>query len=105
MGGIGRRQKRALVVIQTPRDIRRTGIFEVDDRILVAVKIFLVEERTRPVQQAGIDEFAIAADAFAVEARKQRSRTRAVETLVVIEDPNSQVCSFLTRARAQGENQ
>ena len=96
VGSIGRRKKSAFVVIEPPGDFRRTGILEIDDGILVAVKLLLVEKSARAMQQAGVDEVHIAADSFPVETGEQGRRGSPVKTLVVIKDPHSQIGS-LTR--------
>src|SRR5208337_39539 len=97
VGGIVGRQKRAFVVIEPPGNFGRTGIFEIDDGILVAIELIFVEERAGAVQQAGVDEVDIAADAFAVETGEQRGRGSAVKTFVVIKDPHSQIWLPLLR--------
>src|SRR5258708_9230920 len=94
MGGVGLRKKSALVVIEPPGDLRRAGILEIDDGILVAVKLLLVKESARAMQQAGIDEVHIAADSFPVETGEQGRRASPVKTLVVIKDPHSQIGSL-----------
>ena len=96
VGGIGGRKKRAFVVIEPPGDFGRTGILEIDDGILVAVELLLVEKSARAMQQAGVDEVHIAADSFPVEAGEQGGRGRPVKTFVVIKHPHSQISS-LTR--------
>jgi len=78
------------VVIKPPGDLRRTGIFEVDDGVLVAVKLLFVEQRASAMDQSGEFKLDIAANAFAVEAGKQGGGRGSVETLIVVEDPNSQ---------------
>ena len=105
VGGIGRRKKSAFVVIEPPGDFGRTGILEIDDGILVAVKLLLVEKRTRTMQQAGVDEVHIAADSFPVEAGEQGCRGSPVKTLVVIKDPYSQIWLPYPFLRACGEKQ
>jgi hypothetical protein len=52
------------VVIEPPGDFGRTGILEIDDGILVAVELLLVEKSARAMQQAGVDEVDIAADSL-----------------------------------------
>ena len=71
VGGVGWRQKGALMVIEPPGNFRRTGILEIDDGILVAIEFVLVEKGTGAVQQAGVDKFHVVADAFLVEAGKK----------------------------------
>ena len=56
MGGVGRREKGAFVVIEPPGNVGRTGVFEIDNRVLIAVKLLLVEKSAGSMQQAGIDE-------------------------------------------------
>ena len=91
MGGVGGRKESALVVIEPPGDVGRTGVLEIDDGVLVAVKLLLVEKRAGAMQQAAEDEFHIAADSLPIEAGKQGGRGCAVKTFVVIKDPDSQV--------------
>jgi hypothetical protein len=43
VSGVGRGKERALMVIEPPRDSWRTGVLEVDNGILVAIEIGLVE--------------------------------------------------------------
>ena len=67
MGGVGRRQKSAFVVIEPPGDFGRTGIFKIDDGVFVAIKLLLVKQRTSPVQQAGIYKVCIVAARFVLD--------------------------------------
>src|SRR5579862_331954 len=90
VSGIGGREKCALVVIEPPRNLRRTRVFEVDDGVFVAVKMRFVEKRPGAVQQPGINELHIFTDALPIETRKQSRRGSSVETLVMIEDSNFQ---------------
>ena len=71
VGGVGRGKKGAFVVIEPPGDFGRTGVLEIDDGILVAVELRLVEKSARTMQQAGVNEIHIAADAFPVETGEQ----------------------------------
>ncbi len=91
VGGIGGRKKSAFVVIEPPGDFGRTGILEIDDGILVAVKLLLVEKSAGTMQQAGVDEVHIAANSFPVESGEQGGRACPVKTLVVIKDAHSQI--------------
>src|SRR5579863_7867508 len=90
MLGIGRRQKSALMVVEPPGNLRRTGILKVDDRVLVTVELVLVEQSAGAVNEAGELDFGIVADALQVEARKQGGRRGTVKAFVVIEHPHSQ---------------
>src|SRR3954453_3674126 len=88
--GIRWRKKCALVVIEPPCDLGRTGVFEVDDGVLVAVELLLVEQRAGSMNQSGEFEFDVAANALAIKAGKQRGRRGSVETLIMVKDANSQ---------------
>ena len=99
---IGWSKKCALVMIEPPCDIRGTGILKIDDGVLLAIKLILVKERARPVYQAGKDEFCVTANALAVKTGKQRRRRSSVETLVVIENTDSQCIPQSCRIPAPG---
>ena len=73
------------MMVEPPGDARRGRVFEIDDGVFVAGEIVFVEQRAGAMDQPYIFEFGVA-DALPVETRKQRRRTRAVETLIVIED-------------------
>jgi hypothetical protein len=77
-------------VIEPPGDVGRTGVLEIDDGILVAVKLFLIEKSARTMQEAGVHEVDIAADSFPVETCEQGCRASPIKTLVVIKNPHSQ---------------
>jgi len=90
VGGIGRREKRAFVMIEPPGKLRRTGILEIDDGVFVAIELDVLEQRPGAMQQPGEGEFGVGANALAVKAGKQCGRGCAVETFVVIKNLNSQ---------------
>jgi hypothetical protein len=77
-------------MVKPPCNLGRSGILEVDDGVLVSIKIGFIEERARAMHQSGELEVHIRPDAFAVEARKQRSRGRPVKTFAVKKDPGFQ---------------
>src|SRR5579872_2198395 len=87
---VGGREEGALVMIEPPRDFRRTGVLEVDDGVLVAIELLIIKQRTRAVDETGENEVGVLADTLAVEARKQRGGGSPVKALVVIENPDSQ---------------
>jgi hypothetical protein len=89
--GVGSRQKRALVMIEPPSNFGRTGILEINNGILVAIELSLVEQCARAVQQSGEDEVGIASNAFPVKTGKQRRGRGSIEAFVVVEnlDPQS----------------
>ena len=78
------------MMIEPPGDFRRTGILEIDDRILIAVEVLFVKERARTMQKPGKSEIHITAYALAVEAGKKCGRRSSVETFVVIKNSDSQ---------------
>jgi hypothetical protein len=57
-------------MIEPPGDLGRTGILEIDNRVLIAIELALVEQCTSAVHESGELELGIAADAFGVEARE-----------------------------------
>jgi hypothetical protein len=77
-------------MIEPPRDIRRTGILEVDDGVLVAIELLFIEQGSRTMDEASEFEVDVAADALAIEAREKRRRGSPIKAFVVIKDPNSQ---------------
>ncbi len=95
--GVGGREKRAFMMVEPPRNLRRTGVFEVDDGVLVAVEVGLIKERPRAMQQAGEDKLSVFADALAIKAGEQRGGGSSVETLVVVEDSELSINSPFTQ--------
>src|SRR6476646_8110263 len=89
MLGVGRREERAFVVIKPPCDVRRAGVLEVDDGILVAIELFFVEQRSRSMDETCKFKIDICPNTFAVKAGEQCRRGSSIKTLVVIKDPNS----------------
>ena len=73
------------MMIEPPGNLRRRGILEIDNRVLVPGEIVFVEKGAGAMHQPVILEVGVA-NALAVKARKQRRRAGAIETLVVIED-------------------
>ena len=78
------------MVIEPPGDFGRGGILEVDDGVFVADEVGFVEEGAGAVDETAVFIVGVGADALVVEAAKERSRARAIETFVVVEDPNLQ---------------
>jgi hypothetical protein len=93
---VGRRQERALVMIEPPGDFGGGGIFEIDDGVFVAIKLLLVKQRPGAMKQSGEDESGVAANALPIEAGKQGRRASPIKAFVVIENPNFQSPSFKT---------
>ncbi|HEX8811517.1 MAG TPA: hypothetical protein VF742_05955 [Terracidiphilus sp.] len=49
--GVSRREEGALVMVEPPGNVGRTGVFEIDNSVFVTVELFLVEQRTGAVDQ------------------------------------------------------
>ncbi len=93
---IRRSEKGAQMMIEPPGDARRSAVLEVDDRVLVAGKIRLLKECSGSMHQPVIVVVRILANAFAVEAHEERSRTCSVKAPVVIENADLQTVKFLS---------
>ncbi len=91
MLGVLRLQERALMMVEPPGQGGRARIFEIHDRIFVAVERAVLKRRRRLVRHPGVEKFGARVDALAVKARKDRRGRGPVETLVVETDPNFQV--------------
>ncbi len=85
-----RRQKRRQMMIEPPRNLWRSRVLEIDNRILIAGKVALVEERPCSMHQPVIFVRSVGVNALPMESRKKRCRASSVKTLVVIEDANPQ---------------
>ena len=66
------RKKSGQMVVKPPGNPGGGGVFEVDDRILVAVELAFVKERTGAVKEAVVFIAGPWGDAFTVKAREQR---------------------------------
>ena len=73
-------------MIEPPGEPWIRRIFEIDYGVFVAVKQAVVEDLRGAVGHAGVDEFGIRVNGAAVEAAEESSGSRAVETVIVIED-------------------
>lgn len=62
------------MMVEPPGDLRRAGVLEVDNRILLAIKLAFIEQGARTMKQASELELHVVTDAFPVKARKQRRR-------------------------------
>src|SRR3954452_7354628 len=101
MGSVFGSEERALVMIEPPRNFLRRGVFEVEDGIFVAIKIFFVEQSAGTMHEARVAELHVAFHALSIEPRKDSRRTSAVETLIVIEDPNLQPIPLRPKLRCR----
>lgn len=73
-------------MVEPPCNFGRTGIFEIDNCVFVAVEMGFVKKRSRAVQEAGEEEVGVFANALAIEAGEQCGGASSIETLVVVED-------------------
>jgi hypothetical protein len=64
-------EKGAEVMIEPPGDARRRGILEIDDGILVARELRLIEERARSVNQAVVFVIRRRRDASGMKTHKE----------------------------------
>src|ERR1700733_9567095 len=90
---VRRRQERALMMIEPPRQPRRARILEINNRVLVAVENIVLEWLRRPVRHPRITKLHLRIDSLAIKSRKNRRRRRAVKTLVVEKNSNRQLRS------------
>ena len=85
------------MVVEPPGNLRRGRILEVDNGILIAGKVALVEESSGSVHQPVILIFdgrvKAWCDALPVEPCKQRSGASPIKAFVVIKDANPQAAS------------
>jgi hypothetical protein len=96
---IGRSEKGAQMMIEPPRDARRSAVLEIYDRVLVTDKFRLLKQRSGSMHQSVIAVFCIWGNALAVEAHEERSRTRSVKAPVVVENADIQTGIFLANGR------
>jgi len=83
VGGV---EERALVVIEPSGEARVAGVLEIDDGILVAIEERGVEGLGCGVRHAGIAEDRVRVHSPLDKAGEEGSRSRSVETVVVIEN-------------------
>src|SRR5579872_1311875 len=88
MFGVSRRKESALMVIKPPGHAGRTGIFEIDNGVFVAVKESWLEGLPCAVSHPRKVKFRAWMDALAKETIEQSRRRRAVEASIVIAQTN-----------------
>ena len=74
-------------MIEPPREPLVGAVFEIDDRVLVAVELFAIECVTRAVHRRRVEDVRIRVNFGAVELGKYRGRRDSVETIAVIKYP------------------
>jgi hypothetical protein len=65
-----RSEKRALMMVEPPRDFGGWRVLEIDNRVLIAGEIALIEQRSRAMDQAKEGEIGVVANALRIETRK-----------------------------------
>src|SRR5271163_3245627 len=88
------------MMIEPPRNLGRTGVFEIDDGILVAVEMGFVKQRSGAMHETGEDELGVSANALAIKTGEQRRGASSVETFVVVKDSDFQCTPQATRIPA-----
>jgi hypothetical protein len=74
------------MMVKPPIDSGRRRVFEINDCVLVAVKISFVEQRASAMHQPTELKLCVVVDALLIEAGKQGGGRRAIKTFVVIKD-------------------
>jgi hypothetical protein len=83
-----RAQEGALMVIKPPGDVRVGRVLKIDNRIYIAIEKRVFKQLVRPVGQACVREFTVGRDPAFQKTRDVGCRGCAIETMIVIEDPN-----------------
>src|SRR5258706_5632432 len=76
------------MMVKPPSQFWRSRVLEMDDRVLLTVKLAFVKQLGGPMSQSCVFEARLGIDLGLVEPREDGGRSRAVETLVVKEDAN-----------------
>jgi hypothetical protein len=82
------RQERTLVMIEPPGQTGRRRVFEVDDRVLIPVEQGRIEPLLSRMRHARVSELGVRVEVTAKKPAEERSRSGAIETMVVIKDSN-----------------
>ena len=72
------------MMVEPPCQTFVGAVFEIDDRVLVAVELLAVERVAGAVHSRRVADLRIGVDRRTIEFRKDRSRRNAVETIAVI---------------------
>jgi len=79
-------EKRTLMMVEPPCQARIRGVLEVDDCVLIAIEKAVIEMLRRGGGHAREVELGARMKSALHETRKKRSRGRAVEAMVVMQD-------------------
>ena len=80
-------QKRRLVMIKPPRQLRRRRVLEVDNRILPRTPPGLIKQRPCTMHQPLILKLLDRPHTLPMKPRKQRRRTSPIETMIMKKHP------------------
>src|SRR5580700_5222296 len=72
VGGVGGREKCALMMVEPPGDLGRRRVLEIDDGVFVAIEMGFIKQRSGAVQKAGKDEVGVFANALAIKTGEER---------------------------------
>ena len=73
-------------MIEPPGQLFRRCIFEIDDRIFIAIKQLEIEKVARAMQQTSVVDFSFGMNTVFVESREGCRRGDAVKTVAMIKD-------------------
>src|SRR5579859_5517561 len=96
MFGVFRRQKRALVMVEPPGQLWVARVLEVDNGILVAIEEAVFKCLGGFVGHAGVGEARPGVERPFHETAEESGRRGAVETMIVIQNPNQHVLFWKT---------
>src|SRR6266496_1046736 len=79
-----RSKKRRLVMIEPPGQFFGSGIFEINDRIFIAIKHSQVKKIPRSMKQTGVINIRFRMNAFLIKTREGGRRSDAIEAMTMI---------------------
>ena len=75
------------MMIEPPGQLFRRGVFEIHDRVFVAVKHVSVEEKVvRAMQQPTVTDFSVGMYSLLIKTGESRRRSDAIKTMTVVKD-------------------
>jgi hypothetical protein len=86
MLGVFRRKKGALMVIEPPGQLRIRTVFEIDDRILIAIKQTVFEQLGSLMRHSGEEKLGLGIVFILDKTAKERRGSSPVETVIVVEN-------------------
>ena len=73
-------------MIEPPGETVRWRVFEVDDRVFIAIEHCVVKERARSMKQSTIGHVSVRIYMSLIEARKDCGRSHTIEAMTVIQE-------------------